>query len=71
MDMPMVLHTRGWDSNAVEAGDTIFKFPKRDEAVERLRREAGVPASWCIRACRSGCPTWCCMRSRCCSASTA
>ncbi|RYE09466.1 MAG: aminoglycoside phosphotransferase family protein [Hyphomicrobiales bacterium] len=40
-DMPMVVHTRGWDSNAVEAGDTIFKFPKHDEAVGRLRREAG------------------------------
>ena len=25
IDMPMVVHTRGWDSNAVEAGDTIFK----------------------------------------------
>lgn len=35
----MVLHTRGWDSNAVEIGDTIFKFPKRAEAVPRLERE--------------------------------
>lgn len=42
--VPMVLHSRGWDSNAVEAGETIFKFPKRDEAVERLRREAGFLA---------------------------
>lgn len=42
--VPMVLHSRGWDSNAVEVGDTIFKFPKRDEAVERLRREAGFLA---------------------------
>lgn len=39
-DQPLVLHTRGWDSNAVEAGDTIFKFPKQTEAVPRLRREA-------------------------------
>ncbi len=39
-ETPMRLHTRGWDSNAVEAGDAIFKFPKRDEAVPRLRREA-------------------------------
>ena len=39
-DAPMVLHTRGWDSNAVEAGDTIFKFPKHAEAPARLRREA-------------------------------
>jgi len=36
-DVPMVLHTHGWDSTAVEAGDTIFKFPKQAEAVNRLR----------------------------------
>ena len=39
-DLPLVLHTRGWDSNAVEAGDTIFKFPKRANVPPRLRREA-------------------------------
>lgn len=39
-DLPMVLHTRGWDSNAVEAGDTIFKFPKHPAAPARLTREA-------------------------------
>lgn len=39
-DVPMVLHTHGWDSTAVEAGDTIFKFPKQAEAVPRLRTEA-------------------------------
>lgn len=39
-DRPLVLHTRGWDSNAVEAGDTIFKFPKHPAALPRLRREA-------------------------------
>ena len=39
-DLPLVLHTRGWDSNAVEAGDTIFKFPKHPDAPPRLRREA-------------------------------
>ncbi|MEO6014209.1 MAG: aminoglycoside phosphotransferase family protein [Devosia sp.] len=39
-NVPMVLHTRGWDSNAVEARDTIFKFPKHAEAPARLRREA-------------------------------
>jgi aminoglycoside phosphotransferase (APT) family kinase protein len=41
---PMVLHTRGWDSDAVAAGRTIFKFPKRSEAVPRLRREARLLA---------------------------
>ncbi len=40
----MVLHTGGWDSNAVEAGDTIFKFPKQAEAIPRLRREAAFLA---------------------------
>ncbi|OJX49035.1 phosphotransferase [Devosia sp. 66-22] len=39
-NVPMVLHTRGWDSNAVEAGDSIFKFPKHPDAPARLRREA-------------------------------
>lgn len=43
-DRPLVLHTRGWDSNAVEAGDTIFKFPKQAEAIPRLRREAAFLA---------------------------
>ena len=38
--VPMVLHTRGWDSNAVEAGEFIFKFPKHEDAPARLRREA-------------------------------
>ena len=42
--LPMVLHTRGWDSNAVEVGDTIFKFPKHEDAPARLRREARVLA---------------------------
>jgi aminoglycoside phosphotransferase (APT) family kinase protein len=41
---PLVLHTRGWDSDAVEAGGRIFKFPKRPEAVERLRLEARILA---------------------------
>jgi aminoglycoside phosphotransferase (APT) family kinase protein len=39
-DQPAILHTRGWDSDAVEVGGIIFKFPKRPEAVDRLRREA-------------------------------
>jgi aminoglycoside phosphotransferase (APT) family kinase protein len=39
-DLPLMLHTRGWDSNAVEAGNTIFKFPKHPDAPPRLRREA-------------------------------
>lgn len=43
-DLPMMLHTRGWDSNAVEVGETIFKFPKQAEAVPRLRREASFLA---------------------------
>lgn len=43
-DLPMIVHTRGWDCDAVEAGDTIFKFPKRPDAVERLRLEARVLA---------------------------
>lgn len=41
---PMILHTRGWDSDAVEAGGTIFKFPKRPEAATRLRTEARLLA---------------------------
>ena len=41
---PMMLHTRGWDSDAVEAGGFIFKFPKRPEAVERLKLEARILA---------------------------
>jgi len=40
----MMLHTRGWDSDAVEAGGFIFKFPKRPEAVERLKLEARILA---------------------------
>jgi hypothetical protein len=43
-ELPLVLHTRGWDSNAVEVRDTIFKFPKQPEAVPRLRREANFLA---------------------------
>jgi aminoglycoside phosphotransferase (APT) family kinase protein len=39
---PMVLHNRGWDSDAVEAGGAIFKFPKRPDAVERLRLEVRI-----------------------------
>lgn len=39
-DRPMILHGHSWDSEAVEIGHTIFKFPKREEAIPRLRREA-------------------------------
>jgi aminoglycoside phosphotransferase (APT) family kinase protein len=39
VDQPAILHMRGWDSDAVEIGGVIFKFPKRPDAVERLRRE--------------------------------
>jgi aminoglycoside phosphotransferase (APT) family kinase protein len=39
-NLPMVLHARGWDSDAVEVAGWIFKFPKRPEAIERLRLEA-------------------------------
>lgn len=42
--LPMRLHTEGWDSDAVEAGGTIFKFPKRPEAIPRLRKEAKILA---------------------------
>ena len=42
--LEMRLHTRGWDSDAVEIGDAIFKFPKRPEAIARLRKEAGLLA---------------------------
>src|SRR5690242_12981633 len=42
--MPMLVHTAGWDSDAVEVGDTIFKFPKRPDAVPRLRKEARLLA---------------------------
>jgi aminoglycoside phosphotransferase (APT) family kinase protein len=41
---PMVLHTRGWDSDAVEVARMIFKFPKRAEAEARLRKEARLLA---------------------------
>ena len=40
--LPMVLHSRGWDSDAVEVAGWIFKFPKRPEAIERLRLEARI-----------------------------
>jgi aminoglycoside phosphotransferase (APT) family kinase protein len=43
-DAAFTLHKKGWDSTAVEAGDTIFKFPKRPEAIPRLRKEARVLA---------------------------
>ena len=39
-DVPMTLHTEGWDSDAVEAGGFLFKFPKTATAADRLRREA-------------------------------
>jgi len=42
--LPMLLHTEGWDSDAVEAGGTIFKFHKRPEAIPRLRKEARILA---------------------------
>jgi aminoglycoside phosphotransferase (APT) family kinase protein len=40
----MTVHTAGWDSDAVEAGGLIFKFPKRPEAIPRLRKEARILA---------------------------
>jgi aminoglycoside phosphotransferase (APT) family kinase protein len=43
-DASFTLHTEGWDSTAVEAHDTIFKFPKRPEAIPRLRKEARLLA---------------------------
>lgn len=36
----ITVHTRGWDSLGVEAGEFLFKFPKTPVAEERLRREA-------------------------------
>ena len=42
--VPMVVHTAGWDSDAAEVGDTIFKFPKRADAIPRLRKEARLLA---------------------------
>jgi aminoglycoside phosphotransferase (APT) family kinase protein len=42
--LPMLVHTAGWDSDAVEVGDSIFKFPKRPDAVPRLRKEARLLA---------------------------
>lgn len=42
--LPLTLHTKGWDSVAVEAGDTIFKFPRNEIAVARLRKEARILA---------------------------
>jgi hypothetical protein len=41
---PMLLHAEGWDSDAVEAGGAVFKFPKRPQAGPRLRREARLLA---------------------------
>jgi aminoglycoside phosphotransferase (APT) family kinase protein len=43
-DLPMTLHTAGWDSDAVEMDGVIFKFPKRPEAIPRLRKEARILA---------------------------
>jgi aminoglycoside phosphotransferase (APT) family kinase protein len=40
----MTLHTAGWDSDAVEIGGVMFKFPKRPEAIPRLRKEARILA---------------------------
>jgi len=37
---PLTIHAHSWDSDAVEAAGTIFKFPKHAEAAARLRREA-------------------------------
>jgi hypothetical protein len=38
--VPMVSHDHSWDSLAIEAGESIFKFPKDAIAEERLRGEA-------------------------------
>lgn len=43
-DRPMTIHTAGWDSDAAEVGGTIFKFPKRPDAIPRLRKEARLLA---------------------------
>lgn len=36
---PVVVHEMGWDSLAVQVGDTLFKLPRTGEAAARLRRE--------------------------------
>jgi hypothetical protein len=38
-DAPMVLHSSGYDNEAVEAAGTIFRFPRNAEAAQRARRE--------------------------------
>jgi hypothetical protein len=40
----LVLHTEGWDSVAVEAGEAVFKFPRNEGAETRLRKEARLLA---------------------------
>jgi aminoglycoside phosphotransferase (APT) family kinase protein len=42
--LPLTVHTGGWDSDAVEVGAIIFKFPKRPDAIPRLRKEAQLLA---------------------------
>lgn len=41
-DVPLVQHSGGWDSYAVEAAGWIFRFPRQPHVEERLRREAVV-----------------------------
>jgi aminoglycoside phosphotransferase (APT) family kinase protein len=43
-DAPLILHTAGWESDAVEAGGSMFRFPKDPTQPERLRREAQLLA---------------------------
>ena len=41
--LPLTVHTGGWDSDAVEVGAIIFKFPKRPDAIPRERRYRLLP----------------------------
>ena len=43
-DLPMVPRTAGWDSDAVDVGGMIYKFPKTPGAATRLRKEARLLA---------------------------
>lgn len=42
---PLRLHHLGWDSLAIEVADHIFKFPRKAEAEQALRREVRILAA--------------------------
>ncbi|MBN2971558.1 aminoglycoside phosphotransferase family protein [Roseomonas aeriglobus] len=40
--LPVTVHDGGWDSVAIEIGPWICKFPREEDGVDALRREAAV-----------------------------